>query len=340
MRTLPPSDFYQVATPTAKFNVEAGTTNTILGELWCTGYEISQILSRIIVDNSYNPGKPTLVLSGSNILQFYNASSANCYVEFAICTFVKDVTATTSDLAGYFTNLWDYSYSTHDTNFPYFPTTHLFQNWAFFNPQILGIKCVRRMRFKIPAASLKQIRTKHRPVAFKWLDYKEIAALGPSSDNLYFRFKSFFYVARFKFETGLVCGTTTQTPAPTSGIWQTIANVGGDIAVKNLQFMRYNWVAGNVAPHQYGNWLSRFSPGSGGNENIPGGTNMGWVRDGRNKNFRYVYTNDQASSNNFVTWGPNAVNSIGVPFNNTNAVDINPVQDCAGDTVKQQVHNV
>lgn len=196
-----------------------------------------------------------------------------------------------------------------------------------------------RKRFKIPAGSLKQLRFKHKPVAFKWLDYKDMAASG-SPDTLFFRFKSKFYVARFKFETGLVCGTTTKDPAPSGGIWQTIANVGGDIAVKNMQFYRYNWVAGNDAPHQYGNWLSRYAPAAGGNENIPGGNNEGWVRDGRNKNMRHVRTNDQASSNDFRTWGPQATTVGGTPFNAILPVGLNPIKDCAGQIVVPEITTV
>lgn len=337
MFTIPASDFYQLASPSAKFNVEAGTASTITGSSWLLGSTITDILTRITADAPASPGSPTLVFSGRNIFEWLNGSGADLFIECAICSFNFTVPRAATLISANYTGAWDYSYASRETGFEEFPTTHLRSNWAFFKPKYFGVRMLKYYKFKVPAAKRRTLTVKHKPTTLSWLDYKQVEDNGP---NTYIGFKSQFIVFRAKFEQNIICGATTNTdPAPpVGGNWPISGPVGGDLMFKNTQFYRYNWVPGNTAPHQKGSWLSQYGPSAGGTETVPsGGLLYGWVRDGVNKHFRYVKTAGLSSSSDYRTWGPQAADSFEQPFNVYSAVSATPVKDCTGANIRELV---
>lgn len=328
-----------------QLNCQAGQCDYVFGPGWGYSQDIGVIISRIHAEQSQEPTPygPTILAKGHTKLEFANPTNSDMFIELVKCKLNYTRSSfNASDIANWFSAAWSFSLASRQSGFEYFPTTHIKQNWAFFDPRYAAVRRCGTRRFKVSATSVRTIIDKCRAV-FSYIDYFTSGGVG----GVCYANKSVFYIIRVRFATGIVQGVSSYSGAnpPVGGVYPIISAVGGDWAIKTTSYYSYRWVPGNTSSNQFGSWLAQYADTTYPGTETVSPTTMGWAPDRKNRILRPIYTRDTAVGppNDYTFWGPfqrvtgAGSGAVEVPTNTTLWTNINPVADAAGDAFKPGV---
>jgi len=311
-----PVDKYVVTTPSLP---DASGSNA-QGVYFCagviSGLDVGNLLTNIRAENtSALVGgavlmQPSLFIRALQILRVFNAGNANIKGSYQICTFRTSTTSTLSNIANDWDNSWARSYDTVPTTentYPLWPTTAIKENKFFFANDFYR-KVGREVPFSIPAGRSYVIRhNASKKLTFK--DYQPTGILTSTFGGI--AKTSTFIILRLFGEVGQLCGTLSMASQPILG------PVSAAYIMQSRTFYQYKWAAGNNRPSIYGHYLAT-------NEGVDKSIAIGWVGVPALKSMRVAAGDPNLTAS--AAFG-------GLDPATKHEANINPVLDCAGDTL-------
>jgi len=315
-----PIDKYVVTTPSLP---DASGSNS-QGVYFCagilSGLDIYNILTNVRAESQFtlsggsNVFQPTLYLRALQVLRVFNAGNANIHGSYQICTFRSSQADTLTAVGTAWDSAWAKTfdaYPTTENTYPLWPTTHIAENKWFFTHGDYR-KVGREVPFTVPAGRSYIIRH-NSSKKLGYQDYSPGAVLGTTFGGI--ANATTFVILRLFGEVGQLCGTLSAASQPILG------PVSAVYLLQSRTFYQYKWAAGNNRPTIYGHYLAT-------NEGVDKSIAIGWVGVPALKSMRIA-----AGDPNLTP----AAAFGGLDPATKHEANINPVIDCAGDSLTPNV---
>lgn len=309
-----PLDRYISTKATNAFTIDPDTSVYSFMAGWGWGSDVGTMLTNIRTESPFTLGgganlyQPTLQVFGYSTIDLVAAGNVAVHVELIVCTpnFGRTGTGTLASTSASFNNAWAQSYDARPTGYEFFPDTSILENTAFFNSQIVKFIPTKRISVVVPVGKPKRIILKFRTRIFRFAEYSQ----GTFLTEGHVGGKSYMYILKCRGERGQVCGVKSAVNQPI------LTELGAPMMMKQREHYFYKWIAGNNRPTVYGSNL-------GTNETVAEDA-LQWVGVNALKSQRFAPSTDTSAG--FPGWG-------GQDPNSKHEVNINPVIDCAGDTL-------
>lgn len=315
-----PVDKYVVTTPSL---ADASGSNS-QGVYFCagvlSGLDVGNILTNIRTEatstllGGANLLQPNLFIRALQVLRVFNAGNANIRGSYQICSIRQSSSATLTAIASDWDASWARTYDatpTTENTYPLWPTTHIKENKHFFASDNYT-KVGREVSFSIPAGRSYIIRhNSSKKLGFS--DYNPSTVLSSTFGCI--AHATTFVILRLFGEVGQLCGTISAASTPILG------PVSAAYILQSRGFYQYKWAAGNNRPTIYGHYLAT-------NEGVDRSIAIGWVGVPALKSMRIA-----AGDPNLTP----AAAFGGLDPATKHEANINPIIDCAGDSLTPNV---